>query len=263
MAVAERERRKGERGVWGAASARPTARKRKSVVGGSHLNERVVPVTPAPGLLLAPVPIELGARDHETARELPPGRDDPPCGKNNPGDASCLRGRVLHATASGVTKSSPPRGGGVQQAASRRQTQQHMPFSASLLLLCLEPRNAYLDHNRRRRVCGRGIANQAKRKRKRKRLDACLGGRRCALGGRLRTRAATRTVPLGKNLELSAAAGCAAACSAFGLKGDHEGKTRDIHAHVRKYFVHAISTLDFPFERFHFLGLGTPQHRGQ
>eukprot|EP00215_Chloropicon_roscoffensis_P000532 CAMPEP_0198461338 /NCGR_PEP_ID=MMETSP1456-20131121/97_1 /TAXON_ID=1461544 ORGANISM="Unidentified sp., Strain RCC1871" /NCGR_SAMPLE_ID=MMETSP1456 /ASSEMBLY_ACC=CAM_ASM_001119 /LENGTH=390 /DNA_ID=CAMNT_0044186359 /DNA_START=29 /DNA_END=1202 /DNA_ORIENTATION=+ len=104
-----------------------------------HLNERVVPVTPAPGLLLAPVPIELGARDHETARELPPGRDDPPrCGKNNPGDASCLRGtRVLHATASGVTKSSPPRGGGVQQAASRRQTQQHMPFS---LLLSLEPR---------------------------------------------------------------------------------------------------------------------------
>ena len=160
MAERERERRKGERGVWGAASARPTARKRKSVVGGSHLNERVVPVTPAPGLLLAPVPIELGARDHETARELPPGRDDPPCGKNNPGDASCLRGRVLHATASGVTKSSPPRGGGVQQAASRRQTQQHMPFSASLLLLCLEPRNAYLEHNRRRRVCGRGIANQ-------------------------------------------------------------------------------------------------------
>ena len=140
MAVAERERRKGERGVWGAASARPTARKRKSVVGGSHLNERVVPVTPAPGLLLAPVPIELGARDHETARELPPGRDDPPCGKNNPGDASCLRGtRVLHATASGVTKSSPPRGGGVQQAASRRQTQQHMPFSASLFSFLLYP----------------------------------------------------------------------------------------------------------------------------
>ena len=203
MAVAERERRKGERGVWGAASARPTARKRKSVVGGSHLNERVVPVTPAPGLLLAPVPIELGARDHETARELPPGRDDPPCGKNNPGDASCLRGtRVLHATASGVTKSSPPRGGGVQQAASRRQTQQHMPFSASLFSFLLNPESVLRTQPSTTCAWTRDCESS---KQKKKTKTPRRGGRRCALGGRLRTRAATRTVPLGKNLELSAA----------------------------------------------------------
>ena len=174
MAVAERERRKGERGVWGAASARPTARKRKSVVGGSHLNERVVPVTPAPGLLLAPVPIELGARDHETARELPPGRDDPPRG-NNPGDAACLRRGPVHATASGVTKSSPPRGGGVQQAASRRHTQQHMPFSASLFSFVLNPESVLRTQPSTTCAWTRDCES-SKQKKKRKRLDAVDGG---------------------------------------------------------------------------------------
>ena len=254
--------------MWGAASARPTARKRKSVVGGSHLNERVVPVTPAPGLLLAPVPIELGARDHETARELPPGRDDPPCGKNNPGDASCLRGtRVLHATASGVTKSSPPRGGGVQQAASRRQTQQHMPFSAptaSLFSFLLNPRKletTIVD------VWTRDCES-SKKKKKRKRLDVVsVDGVRVRFGRNAEDPSGDKNRTARDGPRALCYGWCGRwGCPAFGPKPDHEGKTGDIRAGIsrEKYKVHAISTLDFPIGRLKNWGqFDTPQHRGE